>query len=692
MTPTAAIGIDIGGTFTDVLLVFEDQSRPAIGRKVLTSVADLARSCLEGVDAVVAESGIGSADVQYVVHATTQGTNALLQRDRPPVALLTTSGFGDMAWITGTQVRDIYDLRWERWRPPLEPASIFEVTERLDAHGKVRQPVDVAEVREIAKRVRAYGAEAIAVCFLHSYFNPSHEREVRDILAEYCPGTPVVLSSDVWPHFREYDRTIMAVLSAYIYPVMGDYLNRLQDGLASRGFNCGLFVMQSNGGVLTAERAAASPLGSLESGPAAGVLAGAAVAEVLGLGDCVTFDMGGTTAKASLVVGGRVAVRSDYRVGGRVSGDDHGVLLRTSVVDVAEIGAGGGSIAWFDRGGLLDIGPHSAGAVPGPACYGRGGTEPTVTDADVVLGYLDIQASITSDWVLDRSLAEQALEPVADRLSSSRAEAAWAVHEIANVKMAEAIRQVTVAKGFNPRGMAVVGFGGAGPTHVARLAELFGIDCVVVPLQSGILSTVGLLTADLLFEASRSVWMDVDEAAGDQLDALFAELQESPVADIQESHGVGYVAPSDIAIERSVEVRRRGQGSGLMIAVPDAPAREVGARLATAYRQEYERVYGVWRGSALVIASCRVRVHGQRQGRPVQPIGARQGLPPRNRSAYFGPDYGEVVVPVHRRTALVPGSELPGPCLVDEDAGGTTVVPPQWTAVLDQSQHLLLRR
>jgi N-methylhydantoinase A len=659
-----AIGVDVGGTFTDVVLRAPTGTLTAA--KYLSTHDDPIAGIASGVTRVLGD--VDPAQVSRVVHATTLATNAVLERRGARVAFVTTRGFRSVIPL-GRYARveeDRYDLRFTPPPPPVAAADCFEVVERVSARGTVLTPLDLDSVRRVAARITARGITSAAVCLLHSYACPAHERQVAAILRESIPN--VVISSEIWPEIREYERATTTIMSAYVGPLMASYLSRLSARLAELGIDAPIHVMESSGGVLSAELAARRAVATIESGPAAGVLAAAGT----GAGDVISFDMGGTTAKVCVVRDGRPEITREFHVGGKGSFGGRragtGVPIKTPAIDLAEIGAGGGSIAWLDAGGALRVGPRSAGSSPGPACYALGGCDPTVTDANLVLGYLS-SATIP----LSPSLAARALDRLAGPLGATRAEAAHAVYEIVSASMASAVHVVTVQRGIDPRGFTLVAFGGAGPMHAARVAERFGISRVLVPAHSGVASAAGLLTGALSTERVISR-LDAEDPG-----ALFDELAHTAAADL----GLPLTTPG-LELTRSADVRFRGQSHDLT--VPWSPARE---ELASRFFAKYTQVYGIAQQSDVEVVAYRLRLTLP----PPSADTAKTGVTPTaeetsttTRAAYFGGAYVEV--PVHTRDSL---ERLHGPAVI-EDPESTIVVPPGWTASLDEARAVHLVR
>ncbi|MEU0478564.1 hydantoinase/oxoprolinase family protein [Streptosporangium sp. NPDC006013] len=683
-----SIGVDVGGTFTDVVLRGPDGEISVA--KCLSTHDDPADGIVTGII-----TALGHRDpslVTRVVHATTLATNAVLERRGVRVAYVTTRGFRS-AIPLGRYARveeDRYDLRFDPPAPPVAAGDCFEVPERVNDRGEVLEPLDEAAVARVGEEIARRGVTAAAVCLLHSYANPSHERRVAEILRRVVPT--VVISSEVWPELREYERATTTIMSAYVGPVMAGYLRRLTARLAGIGITAPVHVMDSGGGVMSAELAARRAVATIESGPAAGVLAAAAS----GHPDVISFDMGGTTAKTCVIRNGEPEITHEFHVGGKGSFGGRragtGVPVKTPAIDLAEVGAGGGSIAWVDPAGTLRAGPRSAGSDPGPACYGLGGDEPTVTDANLVLGYLDAASFAAGTMSLSLDLAEKAVDRrLAGPLGVSRAEAAHAVHEIANASMGSAVHVVTVQRGIDPRGFVMVAFGGAGPMHAARVASRFGISTVVVPAHCGVGSAAGLLAGDLSTDRVLS-------APGADPVRVFAILAEAAAADLNVTLG----SPG-VSVTRSADVRFTGQAHDLTVRWSDSPA-----ELADRFFARYRQVYGIEQRGPTEVVGYRVRVtqtarHPITDAVPAPPPpraspGAREPGGPRpeahgasdvsevRRAAYFPELGGYVQVPVLTRATL---RETEGPAIV-EDTEATIVVPPGWTARLADDMAVIL--
>ncbi|MBV9539268.1 MAG: hydantoinase/oxoprolinase family protein, partial [Acidisphaera sp.] len=506
------IGFDIGGTFTDFILLDTERNELRL-HKCLTTPADPSIGALEGLEQIVADAGLGFGEIGDIVHGTTLVTNALIERRGATLGLLTTEGFRDILEMGTEQRYDIYDLFLQYPEPLVPRRRRLEVAERMDRDGGVVVPLDLDAVAEQARRLAADGVEAIAVCFLHAYRNPAHERAAGEAIRKLLPDVAVSLSSDVVSELWEYQRLVTTCANAFVQPLMDRYVLRLERQLWQRGFRGALHLMHSAGGLVSPETARAYPIRLLESGPAGGGLATAFFGRIAGKSDVISFDMGGTTAKACLIENGRAATAAEMeaaRVHRFKKGS--GLPIKAPVIDMIEIGAGGGSVASVDEVGLLRVGPHSAGADPGPACYGRGGTEPTVTDANLLLGYYDPAFFLGGRMALDRDAAERALASVGATLGLSSLDTAWGIHRVVTESMAAAARIHIVEKGRDPRRYAMVGFGGAGPAHAAGVARVLGVEEILIPPASGAASALGFLAAPLSFEQVRSHPVRLDDA------------------------------------------------------------------------------------------------------------------------------------------------------------------------------------
>ncbi len=667
--PLAAtrVGVDVGGTFTDVVLHRADGSVAV--RKLLSTPPTYDRAVVEAVGGLADGSG-----VREVVHGTTVATNAVLERRGSRTALVTTAGFRDVLELRRLRIPHMYDLFWRKPPPLVERRLRFEVNERLTADGSVLRPLDEAECRALAARLRDSGVESIAVCLLHSYVNPEHELRLGAILEEQLPGMSISLSSEILREQREYERSATTVVNAYVRPLMGSYLDRIRTGLDGIGLEGPLQIMQSSGGVMTSDDAKARPVFALESGPAAGVVAARGMAEQLGLRNVIAFDMGGTTAKASLIEDGAIARGREYEVGGSMSAGSRlirgaGELLRIPTIDIAEVGAGGGSVAWLDPAGGLQVGPRSAGADPGPACYGRGGVEPTVTDANVLLGYMRPGAVADGQISISVEAAEVAVRRVAEPLGLSLLEAASGIHRIANARMTRALRSVSSEKGRDPRDFALVAYGGSGPLHAAGLAEDLGVRTILVPEVAGLFSAVGLLFARPEFHEVRTCHLDLDACDPAAIGALLDEM-ETRLAPALDGREVEWV--------RSADLRYGGQSweveTPLAAGAVDRVALD---ELRARFEDEHERLYGVrdQPGSPVEIRAVRLAALGASSAAVTFVVDGAAPPPVEMRTMQVGVVGLDASV---RSRASIGAEPEPGPMLVDE-YDTTVVVPPDWT-------------
>jgi N-methylhydantoinase A/oxoprolinase/acetone carboxylase beta subunit len=661
---SARVGVDVGGTFTDVILQRADGS--ATIRKLLSTPPNYDAAVLEAVGAL--ETGI---PIDGVVHGTTVATNAVLEHRGAVTALVTTAGFRDVLELRRLRIPRMYDPFWRKPEPLVPRGLRFEIGERMRADGTVIRPLDEDEARAVSAQLRAAGVESIAVCLLHSYLYPEHEERLGAILREELPEAAVSLSSEILREQREYERSATTVVNAYVRPLMERYVGAIRSGLDDAGVDAPLTIMQSSGGVMTADDATRRPVLALESGPAAGVVASLGMARRLGFANAITLDMGGTTAKASLIEHGAVSRGREYEVGGSLSAGSRllrgsGELLRIPTIDIAEVGAGGGSLAWLDPAGGLQVGPRSAGAEPGPACYGRGGEEPTVTDANVFLGYIPEGPLADGRITISRDRAEQALDLVAEPLGLSTTDVAAGIHAIANARMTRALRSVSSEKGRDPREFALIAYGGAGPVHALGLAEELGCRTVLVPALAGLFSSLGLLYARPEFHEVRTCHLDARTIGASELDAVFGALK-------QQLDGVELV--------RSAELRYGGQTWEIEIEVTD-PA-DPNAVIA-AFEDEHERLYGIRgeEGAPIEIRSLRVAALGRSSA--VDRLSLADGFASRGgtRDTVLGE------LPVRTRASVTETAE-PGPMLIDE-YDTTVVVRADWTVRRDRATGTLI--
>jgi 5-oxoprolinase (ATP-hydrolysing) len=682
------VGFDIGGTFTDFVL-FDRQDGRVHLHKRLTSSDDPSRSALIGLEELMAKASIRLAEVDDIVHGTTLVTNAIIERKGGArLGMLTTAGFRDILEMGTEQRYDIYDLFLQFPEPLVPRDRRLEVVERLDSQGRVVQCLDPAEVRARLAQLVAAGVNAVAVCFLHAYRNPVHEQQVAELAAREFPQLALSLSSAVVPEISEYQRGVTTAANAFVQPVMSAYLEKLQRELAARGFTGALRLMHSAGGLMSPQTACAFPIRLLESGPAGGGLATAWFGQLAGHKDVISFDMGGTTAKATLIEDGRFEVMpmlEAARVHRFTKGS--GLPIKTPVIDMIEIGAGGGSIAAIDSLGLLKVGPHSAGSAPGPACYGLGGTEPTVTDACLLLGYYDPDFFLGGAMDLDLPGAERAMRKVADPLKLSVPQAAWGIHALVVDSMAAAARVHLVEHGKDPRSFSMVGFGGAGPAHAVDVARALGVKEVIIPPASGAASAFGFLAAPLSFEQVQSMPVELSDLQdGTPVNQVLGQLEAQGRAQLRAAG----VTDAEITVTRWADMRLVGQMHDIRVALPSGTigpdqVPELRALFVQAYCTRYTAVPPSARFEAI---NFRVNCSG-----PVPELAISGALAtgaarePRkgSRQAWFGD--GFLDTPVYDRDALQPGMRLQGPCIIEEREA-TTVVGPLDVVEVDATLNL----
>jgi N-methylhydantoinase A len=682
------VAADIGGTFTDLVAIGPGGALRT--RKVSSSVGDYGRAIVEGLGALFAEAGIAPGEVEEILHATTVASNAILEHKGAKTGLITTEGFRDVLEIRTLRMPRLYDLRWEKPAPLVPRHLRLGVPERVTVRGEVERPLDEAAAEAAVAQLLAEGVEAIAVCLLHAYANPAHERRIGEIVARLAPGLPVSLSVEVLPEMKEYERSSTTVINAYLGPILGRYLTALSRDLQGSGLAAPLLLMQSSGGLMPAAEAARLPVHVVESGPAAGVIGVQMLARRIGLADAISFDMGGTTAKAGVIEGGEVTRAGEYSVGGGIMVGSRllsgaGYQLKVPAIDLAEVGAGGGSLIWLDAAGAPQVGPESAGAWPGPVCYGQGNSQPTVTDANVVLGYLNPEALVGGALPIDAAASRAAIaERVAAPLGLGPEEAAHGAHLIAASNMIRAIKAVSSERGRDPRGFALVAFGGNGPLFAAGMARALGMRRVVVPPSAGVFSALGLLASDVELHLSRS-WRHLarglDPAA---LEAAAAALE----AEARTRLAAQGFPPERIAIRRGATLRYQGQSFELQVGFAAGEGPEI---VEERYGAEHERTYGHRAGAGEPVEFVTLQVIGTglpdrpRLPERLSPHGIRP--PQASRRAYFGRALGWRETAVLARSSLT--SPVEGPAIIEE-YDCTCLVPPGASAVLDGFGNIVI--
>ncbi len=667
---THRIGVDIGGTFTDFALI-DDRTGTIATHKQLTTPDDPSVAVIDGLQTMLRENGVAMTAVTRIIHGTTLVTNAVIERKGARIGMLVTGGFGDVLDIGKERRYDLFDLRLE-FPPPLVPRDMrVEVSERLRFDGEVLVPIDDAQVEAaLDTLIGERGAEAIAVCLMHSYVNPAHEERVRRILARRHPKTYASISSEGFPVIREFERWTTTTMNAYVQPMVDRYLARIEEGLRSIGYLGTLLIMSSSGGTLTPDTARRFPVRLLESGPAAGALMSAYSGRAIGVEQLLSFDMGGTTAKGALVLGGAPLKRYELeaaRVHEFKKGS--GLTVKIPVLDMIEIGAGGGSIASVDERGVVRVGPRSAGASPGPACYGLGGEQATLTDANLMLGYLDPKFFLGGRMAIDREASGRVVRArIGEPLGLAELRAAWGIHETINEDVARAFRVHASERGVDYRGCSMVAFGGSGPLHAVRIAQKLKIPRVVMPPGAGVMSALGMLVSPLSFEVIRFRRMRVDALDAAGFAGQFALLQREASAVLEQAG----VAPADISVACTLDMRYVGQGYEIEVPLPrDLPPGQAFSQLAQRYGDVYERLFAIrFADRPIEIVNWKVEAVGP------EPAAARQvrvgGFEARaaaikgERAAYFPESGAPVDCPVYDRYAMPAGTRLVGPALIEE--------------------------
>jgi N-methylhydantoinase A len=683
------VGIDIGGTFTDMLLVGEDGA--AVIGKTLTTPGDPSLAVENALRPVLENGSVKAGERGTLIHGTTLVTNALIERKGAPTALLTTAGFRDAVEIGREHRYELYDLNLELPKPLVPRHLRFDVPERIAADGSLLRPLDEGFVRRLVGELRDKGIRAIGACYLNSFRNPVHERRTAEIIAEIAPEIRVSLSSEVVAEIREFQRTSTTLANVYVQERVSDYLSQLQARLDKIGFKGSFFVMLSSGGIATRETASRFPVRMLESGPAAGAIAAAEAGMRSGHRDLLSFDMGGTTAKLCVIEDGQPLKTHEFEVD-RVYRfrKGSGLPVRIPVIDMIEIGAGGGSIARVDSLGLLKVGPDSSGADPGPVCYRQGGTEPTVTDADLVLGYLDPNYFLGGKMQLDLDGAKKALERLGKPLKMSAEQTAWGIHQIVNENMANAARAHLGERGKDPRRLPMYAFGGAGPVHGCRVAEILRLPALISPFGAGVGSTFGLLAAPLAFDFVRSAYSRLDQLdwpfANGLLDEMAAEGRK-----VLENSGVRKEA---IFYRRTADMRYMGQGHEVSVALPDGVlgAKDL-PRVAVEFERTYEALYGRKGPEVpLEVINWRVVASGPRPDMNLKlphdtsnQSDAHKG----SRSAYFPERGGYIDTPIYDRYALCPGMKILGPAIVEERES-TLIMGLSGEAIVDENLNVIV--
>ncbi len=691
------VGVDIGGTFTDIVLLGSDGSVDI--KKVLSTPEDYGRGIMLGLQELLQEIGASPNDVEGVGHATTVATNAILEDKGARTGLITTQGFRDVLELRRIRIPELYNLDYEKPKPLVPRRLRREVVERIGPRGEVRVALDEASVLAAARLLRDEGVEAVAIALLHSYANPAHEQRVAELVRQVLPPEVYIsCSHEILPEIREYERTSTTVVNALLGPVVAHYLKSLSQQLEKIGIPRRLQIMQSNGGLMSAKSAIAKPACILESGPAAGVIAAARLGTSAGVSDLITLDMGGTTAKASIVERGLPAKTTEYEVGAGINLSSKliqgaGYAVKLPVIDLSEISAGGGSLVWFDKGGLLQVGPQSAGSVPGPVCYGGGGTQATLTDALLTLGYINSEYLIGGALPLDAEAARRAVaDQVGKPLDWPLLEAANGVYTIAVANMTRAVKAVSTYRGRDPRDFTLFAFGGNGPVVAFAIARSLGMSRVLVPPSPGVFSAFGLLLSDVEHEVMQTLYGLVGEIGAEELKDAFVRL-ETEARNLLDEEGY---APGEMEIMRYADLHYYKQAFELTLPVNGTGDSLPDLKQITAeFNAEHQRTYGhmavndpVELVNIRVVA--RVATHSEKAFDPellITPRGdARRASG--ERLAYFGEEVGSVSTPVMVRSDLV-GRMLEGPLIVEE-YDSTCVVPPGCQATVDEAANIVI--
>ncbi|KAF0104155.1 MAG: N-methylhydantoinase A [Rhodospirillaceae bacterium] len=694
MTVTYRVGVDIGGTFTDIVLLGSDGTIHT--KKISSSVGNYAQAIVDGLSEVFRETGLDGGAIEEIRHGTTVASNAILEHKGARVGLITTKGFRDVLEIRTLRMPKLYDLGWTKPEPLVERYLRRVVDERVDHAGRIDRALDPADAERAVDALLAERVEAIAICLLNSFANPAHELMLRDLVAAKAPHLPLSVSCEVLPEIKEYERTSTTVINAYVMPIVATYLHALRRGLDGAGIPARLLLMQSNGGLTTDTAAAERPMNIIESGPAGGVVGAQALARAKKLEKIITFDMGGTTAKASMVEDGEVARAQEYAVGAGIMIGSRlltgaGYTLKVPAIDLAEVGAGGGSHVWIDPGGALQAGPESAGAFPGPVCYDKGGEVPTITDANVLLGYINPGHLVGGAVKLNADKARAVFEEtIARPLAMTVERAAYGAHLIAASNMIRAIKAVSTERGRDPREFSLFAFGGNGPLFAAGMAAALGIARVIVPPSAGLFSSFGLLYADVEHHYARTFRRLLRQADLGEIDRAWTTMAEQADGQLAAEGFTGAGA----RLKRSAALHYKGQSYELTVPVPDGP---IDARMVThleeAFGQEHERTYGHRAGpdEPVELVAIQLVGAGLREGssvpRNVRPSRVEVKGQQTSRRAWFGDKHGWRDTPVVSRADLA--DAMNGPLIIDE-YDTTCVVPPGARAERDGAGNIVI--
>jgi N-methylhydantoinase A len=672
------MGIDVGGTFTDLAL-FD----AATGELRVTKAPTTPQNPAGGVTAVINKAGLEAGAVVELIHGTTVATNALLERKKATPGLITTRGFRDLVFIQRMNRKHHYDLQWDKPQPYVERRHCLEVDERTNYKGDILVPLDEASARTAVLALRDGGIRDIAVAFLFSYVDPTNELRMRDLIREVYPEATVSLSHEVYPRWREYDRVSTTLADAFLKSLVAEYLSSLAEGLAEQGSIEHFLVMKSNGGVESYRAAAAKPVDLLVSGPVGGVLSAMFFGRLTERPNLITMDMGGTSFDVSMIEDGKASQATEFEI-------EWGLPVYTPMVDVKTIGAGGGSIAWIDKGGLLRVGPQSAGSNPGPACYGRGGTEPTVTDANLVLGRLNPGYFLGGELALDHSAAHRAVARLAEKLGMGIEEVASSIVELVDFNMVNAIRLVSIDRGLDPRRFTLVSFGGAGSLHAAALAEIIGIEEILIPVHQGVFSAFGLMTADMRVDESITANFRSDLVELDRVNDVVDRLR---VRALERLRSEGYEGTP--ILEENIEMRYLGQNHSTDISIPRDESGRLGVRevneVFAAFHAEHKRLYGYEISDEIIeFVHFKVTAIGPTENPILRELPPGPPASPKEtRDVYFRSEGGWLRTPIYSRDSLPPGSRIEGPAMVEE-AMATTLMHPGQSLEVDRYGNITL--
>lgn len=687
-------GADIGGTFTDVVFLGDDGS--VLVRKVASTPDDYAKAVIDGLSQGIKDLGLKPQDISEISHGFTVATNAILEGKGERTALVTTEGFRDVLELARIRIPRLYDLYYQKPPPLVERRLRLEVGERMTFTGEILKPLPDEDVDAVVTAIEELGVKSVAVSLLHSYANPVHEKMIVDAIESRLPDVSLSVSSELLPEMREYERTSTTVINAYVRPVVAEYLSNLSTELKTTGVSVPLTVMQSNGGLTPVESAIDKPMYCIESGPAAGVVGAYHLGKGLGIENILTFDMGGTTAKASMIEDGQMLLAPEYEVGGGMSVGHRllkggGYILRVPSIDIAEVSAGGGSIAWVDKGGSLQSGPQSAGALPGPVCYGRGGTEPTVTDANVVLGYLNPDYLLGGKFPIDSETAKKSLrDKIGVPLGMSDIEAANGVHLLVNSNMARALRAVSTERGRDPRKFTLIAFGGGGPIHAVGLAESLGITSIIIPPSPGVFSAFGLLFADLEHHFVQTYFKEFSQLDFDAANQILSKLKKQGEELL---YSEGFELDQQQIITQ-LDMKYVGQTSELTVAMNQSMfSMETLEEIGFNYGIEHEKTYGYKADDPFQLVNIRVIARGisknARVPDTISPIDVVGSQKPTEREVYFGLTGKWIKTPVIGRLDL--DEWMDGPVVIEE-YDSTTIVPPKWRVALDSSVNIKIEK